>query len=87
MNNYSGNLQNPVLSNVRGSNTSEGAFYLEGCDMTPHFPSSESGPSLEQPLHSRLSLDDRRNTSSGIGFGTPCTQPYGSCLTLDDRKL
>lgn len=55
--------------------------------MTPLFPSSESGPSLEQPLHSRLSLDDRRITSSDTGYGTSCTQPYGSCITLDDKKM
>ena len=63
------------------------AFSLEGCDMTPPFPSSESGPSPEQPLHSRLPLADRRITSSGTRFGTACTQPYGRCVTINNRKM
>ncbi len=55
--------------------------------MTPLFPSSESGPSLEQPFLSRMSLDDRRITSSGTGSATFCVQPYGRCEALDDRNM
>ena len=56
-------------------------------DMTPLFPSSESGPSLEQPFLSRMSLDDRRITSSGTGSATSRTQPYGCCVAIDDKKM
>ena len=49
----------------------------ERTDMTPLIPSSESGPRLEQPLHSRI-------TSSGTGFGT---QPYRHCVATDNRKM
>ena len=62
----------------------EDASHQKRSDKTPLIPSSESGPRLEQPLLSRMSLNDRRITSSATGFGT---QPYGHCVTIDDRKM